>query len=518
MSTPLKYPIGIQSFEDIRRRGYVYIDKTRFVYELATYSKYIFLSRPRRFGKSLLLSTFAAYFEGKKELFKGLDIEKLETEWETHPVMRIDLSGYNKSGKESLEDILERHMSYWEKLYDLPPCKLQFADRFYNIIQKASQSTGKGVVILIDEYDGPLISHLDNLERMEPMRDLLKSVYSNLKSCDEYIHFAMVTGVSRFSKVTIFSGLNNLDDISLDRPYTEICGITKKELLDHLMPGVEELAADMDISTDNALQLLKDNYDGYHFSRLLTDIYNPFSLLLALKKREISSYWFDTARPQFVVDLIRKGNFLLPDFINCETTASTLSDVENYRHSPEALLYQTGYLTIKGYDPEFRLYRLGIPNREVEDGFFKELAVAESGMDTSQVTENVFIIRKDLSEGNVEKALQTLKAYMAGIPYHLTQNKPEIYFENNLYLILSLAGVDTQTEWPTSCGRIDLLLKLPKYIYIFELKLDSSSRKALKQIADKDYAAQFATDPRKKIRVGINISTQTHSIDSWTIK
>lgn len=513
----VKYPVGIQSFEKLRTDGFLYIDKTAHIYDLITHGQYYFLSRPRRFGKSLLLSTLKAYFEGRKDLFEGLAIADLETEWVSRPVLMLTLSGYNPY-QGNLSDIISNQFSQYEVTYGCSNETSDLGSRFGNLIRGAYEKTGKKVAILIDEYDSPMMSHLHDEERYEKVKALLKSVYVNLKDMDECIEFGMLTGVTRFSKMTIFSGLNNLNDISLDVKYGDICGITEDELVSNFKSGIQDLADENDLSYDKALAELKANYDGYHFTKKSEDIYNPFSLLMCMVKREFGAYWFQTATPTFLINEMKRLDVALPDILKEEATASTLSDIDSYRTSPTALLFQTGYLTIKSYDAEYDAYTLGIPNREVEKGLFSDMLASIAEVGNNVVDRTMLEIRRGFNNGNPDKALEAIKVFMAGIPAHLTRRKPEVYFENNLYLIFRLAGLDINTEWWTSEGRIDLLLKTKKYIYVIELKLDKSPEEALTQIDSKDYSLQFESDGRKIVKIGIAFSSEKRNIIDWIIR
>ena len=512
----VKYPIGIQSFESIRREDFIYVDKTDLIYNLVHTSKCVFLSRPRRFGKSLLLSTMQAYFEGKKELFKGLAMEKLESEWKKYPVLTLSLAQFDPNQEDDLQNLLEGHFRKWEREYDIKEIDPKISIRFRNIIEAIYHTTGQKVVVLIDEYDSPLVASMDNSQRQDSHRTLLKSVYTNLKDLNEYIRFTMLTGVSRFSRMTVFSGLNNLEDISLDDAYASICGITEEELLRNFTEGIAGIAKKYSIEKDDAVKLLKDNYDGYHFSEDCPDIYNPFSLLNAMKKQKIGAYWFQTGTPEFLVHRIREGNEFLPEFFTENVEENLLSSSEFSETEPVSLLYQTGYLTIKEYDRP--LYRLGIPNLEVREGLFNNLARYYLKEKQTVIFKYVSRVRQLLEAGDVDQAMERLKTFMAGIPYEFADKAPELHYENNFFIVFVLIGVDARPEWHTSDGRIDMLLKMRNYIYVVELKLDKAPEEALGQIEKKDYARQFQADPRPVIRLGVTISTETRNISEWSVE
>lgn len=365
----IKYPIGIQSFVNIREGNDVYVDKTSIMHRLVTSGNYFFLSRPRRFGKSLLLSTLEAYFKGRRELFEGLEISRLESEWRSHPVLHMSLASYNPENDSSLADILNYQFDKWKREYCISNIYTDFSSRLRQIIENAHAVTGEKVVILIDEYDAPLVAHINDEPKYNSLRNLLKSIYVNLKDCDSHIRFAMLTGITRFSRMNIFSGLNNLNDISLDRKYGAICGITEEELRDNFKPGISMLGKELNVDSEGALELLKQNYDGYHFTASGPDIYNPFSLLLALDKRNIGAYWFVSGTPSFLVEAIRRSGRYLPDVSNILVDEITLIESDNYKYSLVPLLFKTGYLTIKDYNREDNIYSLGLPNREVRVAF-----------------------------------------------------------------------------------------------------------------------------------------------------
>lgn len=510
-----RYPIGIQNFNKLRRENKIYVDKTRLIYLLTHSVSYAFLSRPRRFGKSLLLSTIKAYFEGRKELFEGLAIEKLEKEWPCHPVLLLSLATYDAVSN-NLEFLLKDTFTELERTYGKRSDTEDLSQRFRNIIVSAYEKTGMPVVILIDEYDAPIVGNLHNEGNQTEMRGMLKSVYSNLKDCDEYIGFAMLTGVSRFSKMSVFSGLNNLEDISLDERYAEICGITEEELRTEFREGIEQLALKLKTDPESALAELKANYDGYHFTPGCPDIYNPFSLLNALSKSRISNYWANTGTPSFLVELLKRKDLFLPEFFNESVDDRQLEESDVYKLSPTPLLFQTGYLTIKR-EIEPDIYELGVPNREVRRSLFHDMADIYFGDTEGSRDSNIRRLRDSFNRGDVDGAMRLLRAFLASIPYNLSGKRPEIYFENNLYIIFSLVGVETNTEWFTSDGRIDVVVRVPRYIYLLELKLDRPVTEALTQIERKDYGRQFECDGRKIVRLGIEFSHETRNIVRWSV-
>ncbi len=513
-----KFPVGIETFQKLREQGFVYVDKTELIHRLITNGQYYFLSRPRRFGKSLLLSTIQAYFEGKRELFEGLAIERYGHDWAPHPIFHLNLVGFSGDSVEGLESTLEVQFQEWEKTYGLQPEGFRFAERFSRLIRTAVEKTGRQAVILIDEYDKPLVANLDDTEAHDRFRDILKPVYSNIKGQDRYIRFALITGVSRFSRMSIFSDINNLFDITLTDDYNSICGITEREMLACCRHGIERIAERNGWSFGETVAQLKRNYDGYRFSKNGEDIYNPYSLLSAFAEGEIGSYWYATGTPTFLTDRIRKDGFRLWNLNREKLDASSMSSSDSYLKTPVALLYQTGYLTISGYNPRFGTYTLRIPNREVEMGLFKNLLPAYAGKSVDGGFMEITDFVLDVEAGDAEGFLTRLKSFLADIPYELSKNRPEVYFENNLYIIFKLMGFYIDAEYRTSDGRIDLLLKTDGYIYVMELKLNGTARDAIEQIDAKGYTLPFRTDGRKLFKIGISFSQATRNIDGWIIE
>ena len=513
-----KFPVGIETFQKLREQGYIYVDKTELIHRLISRGQYYFLSRPRRFGKSLLLSTIQAYFEGKRELFEGLAIERYEHDWAPHPVFHLNLVGFSGDSVEGLESTLEEQFQEWEKTYGLQPEGFRFAERFTRLIRAAVEKTGRQAIILIDEYDKPLVANLDDTEAHDRFRNILKPIYSNLKRQDRYIRFALITGVSRFSRMSIFSDINNLFDISLVDEYSSICGITEREMLAGCRHGIERIAEKKEWSFEETVAQLKRNYDGYRFSENCEDIYNPYSLMSAFAEGKIGSYWYATGTPSFLTDRMRDGDFRLQDLDREELDAASMMSSDSYLKTPVALLFQTGYLTISGYDPTFDIYSLRIPNREVEMGLFKNLLPAYAGKSADGGFMEITDFVLNVEAGDAEGFLTRLQSFLADIPYELSKNKPEVYFENNLYIIFKLMGYYVDAEYRTSDGRIDLLLKTDDYIYVMELKLNGTAQDAIDQIDAKGYTLPFRTDGRKLFKIGISFSKTTRNIDDWIIE
>lgn len=512
----MKYPIGIQDFEKLRTNGYSYVDKSRFVYKLATEGEYYFLSRPRRFGKSLFLSTLEAYFQGKKELFEGLAIYDLETDWKKYPIFHIDLNTANFREKDSLYTVLNDYLTTWECKYGTRESEATLALRFKGVIARAAEKEGCGVVILIDEYDKPILQTLRDPELQAEHRAQLKAFYSVLKTQDRYIKFAFLTGVTKFGKVSVFSDLNNLTDISMDHRYISICGMTEKELLTNFKEGINELAEANGDTEEATIAKLKARYDGYHFEENTIGIYNPFSVLNTLSRLRYKDYWFETGTPTFLVDLLKMHNYRLPDMTKERVSDDVINSVDSLSTNPIPVIYQSGYLTIKGYDERFKKYLLGFPNKEVEEGFLNFLLpLYTSAGNNSPFLVDEFV--QDVESGNPERFMQRMKAFFADTSYQVVGNA-ELYFQNAMYLVFKIMGFYTQVERPTSDGRIDAIIQTPNYIYVIECKLDRTADEAIKQIENNGYAEPFLMDKRKLYKIGVSFSSETRGVAEYKIK
>lgn len=515
----MKYPIGIQSFETIISGGYVYVDKTEFIHNLISSGKYFFLSRPRRFGKSLLLSTIKAYYEGREDLFRGLAISNYAHDWKAHPVLHIALNAFEYVSSGSLLDKFGFDFDRWEKLYGIEKDDAPHSERFRRIIEHAYALTGRKVVILIDEYDKPLLDTAGNRELQDTYRSQLKSIYGNLKTCDEYIEFAMLTGVSRFGKLSIFSDLNNLKDISMRPDYSAICGITLEEIRTYFPEGVTELARNKRMSVNETYAKLARYYDGYHFSGESPDIYNPFSLLNALDAKDFGSYWFSTGTPTFLVEMIRRMEIDLRDLEHIDEDIHDLMDASFDLSSTIPLMYQSGYLTIKSADSRFDTVALGYPNVEVERGFLNGLMRAYTTNDNGRSEFEVNKFVRDVESGRVEDFMVRLRALFSG--YHYDQidlGSLELHYRNVIYLVMKLMGFYTEAEMQTASGRIDLVLKTSDYLYLFEFKLNRTAEDAMEQINSRDYLLPFQADGRTVIKVGANFDDGIRSISDWIIE
>ena len=510
------YPIGIQSFEDIRRGGYVYVDKTELIYKLAATGKYYFLSRPRRFGKSLLVSTMEAYFQGKKELFEGLAIASLEKEWTEYPVLHFDLSGVAYNHEDVIEKVLDNALCKWEREYGSENNSGIPGIRFGNVIEAACQKTGRQVVILIDEYDKPVIDNLDRPELQDRMRETLRGFYGVMKGHGGFIHFAFLTGVTKLGKMSVFSDLNNLTDISMDARYTDICGISEADLKDYFQESVKELAEANGLSGEECRQKLALMYDGYHFCEDSIGVYNPFSLLNTFDSMKFKEYWFETGTPSFLVKVMKNTSYDITSLSEQEADSSLLTDLDTVFLNPVPLLYQSGYLTIKGYDEDFQMYRLGFPNREVKHGFLNYLMRYYTPVGSETPMMLISRMTRDIRSGNPESFMSRLDALFARTNYQI-QADCEKDFQYAMYIIIELMGEYVETERATSNGRIDILIKTKDYVYVIEIKTDSTPDEALAQIEEKGYARPFTDDHRKIFKIGVNFSTSARRIDGWKV-
>ena len=512
-----KYPVGIQSFESLRKGGYLYIDKTELIYRLVSTGKYYFFSRPRRFGKSLLISTLEAYYSGRKELFQGLYICQMEKDWLSYPILHIDLNAQKYDTLKSLDDILNDILTKWEKVYGTEPSEVSLSLRFQGIIQRAAEKTGRNVVILVDEYDKPMLQAIGNSELQDNYRDTLKAFYGALKSKDQYIQFALLTGVTKFSKVSIFSDLNNLMDISFDKRYAELCGITENEIHAWLEADLHELSVHTNMSYEQVRQSLKEHYDGYHFTEDSVGLYNPFSLLNTFAKMKFGNYWFETGTPTYLAQLLKQNKCNLVRLSNEVVTADLLNGVDSLTNNPIPVLYQSGYLTIKSYNPRFNVYTLGFPNQEVEEGFISYLLPYYAHVQPAESAFQIMSFIEEVEKGEIDAFFSRLQSFFADTPYEMVRDL-ELHYQNVLFIIFKLLGFYTEAEYHTSEGRIDLVIKTNRFIYLMEFKLEGSAEEALKQINDKHYAVPFQTDGRKVYKIGVNFSNKTRNIQKWIVE
>ncbi len=511
----VQYPIGIQTFSEIRRQGLQYIDKTKFIYMLAHGTKNNFLSRPRRFGKSLLVTTLQAYFEGKKELFKGLAIDKLETEWVEYPVIHLDLSSGKYYEYRRLLSTLDNILMPYEKEYGITPKdSTAFGDRLTNIIRAAVSKTGKQAVILIDEYDSPMLDSMSDEDLQKKIRNTLRDFFSPLKANEGNLRFVFLTGISKFSQLSIFSELNNINNLSMKDEFAAICGFTKQEVLENFHDGIEKMADANDMTFDEAVEKIKQRYDGYRFSPHGENIYNPYSLLNALNDKSFESYWFESGTPTFLLELMQNKNMLVPDLEDIIATRDQFDAPTERASDPVPVLYQSGYITIKHYD--YGVYTLAFPNEEVRQGFNTFTLNYIAPDYGRQRTAFGFRFGQALRAGDVDTAMKALKVFLAGFPYDVHHNR-EDYFQAILYTVFVTINFTIRSEVKTATGRIDLLVQTKDYIYVMELKLDKSVDEALAQIDSKDYALPYKNDGRKVFKIGVNFSSKERNVTDWKV-
>mgnify|MGYP004534010963 FL=1 len=513
------YPLGIQTFSEIRRRDMLYVDKTEYVYRMASSGKFFFLSRPRRFGKSLLVSTFQSYFEGRKELFKGLAIEKLEHEWTEYPVLHFDMSGGKHLDKEQLNRYLLSVLTENENRFGIKADAIDPNIRLMNLIKSLYQQTGKQVVVLIDEYDAPLLDVAHKDDNLIELRYIMRNFYSPLKLSEPYLRFVFLTGITKFSQLSIFSELNNIKNISMDEPYSGICGITKDELLTQMSEDIDALAKKMSLTREETIEKLKENYDGYHFTWPSPDVFNPFSLLNCFADGKTKAYWFGSGTPTYLINMLRKFNVLPTRITKMYAKASSFDAPTENMITITPLLYQSGYLTIKNYDTMSEIYTLDIPNKEIKVGLFESLlpyylegTFAETG-DVTIARMSVLIRQNDM-----EGALRLLQTFFETVPYCNNTNY-EGHYQQVLFIIFSLLThflVDVEVHTPK--GRVDIVMLTHTRLYIIELKLNKDAQTAMRQINLKDYAQRFALCGKPVIKVGINFNAKSGQIEDWVIE
>jgi len=516
----LVYPIGEQDFAKIRNNKRVYVDKTALIYRLANQGDYYFLSRPRRFGKSLLLTTLKYYFEGRRELFEGLAINRLETEWKKHPVFLFDMSRDKNQSEDSLIKMIDWILRDYEDKYGITAMTDDtFANRLSTLIKVAHEQTGEPVVVLVDEYDASLLDVLDDNDKLEEMRNIMRGFYSPLKAMAAHLRFVMLTGITKFSQVSIFSELNNLNNISMLPQYDAICGITKDELLTQLRPGLENLARSENVPFDQALASLAEYYDGYHFSKGMTDIFNPFSLIKALQNENVEAYWFESGTPTWLIGQMRKFQAELPDLEAIEVPVSSFDRPTEKNESIVSLLYQSGYLTIKRYDQRREAYTLGIANKEVRKGLGEALTHYSSSFNAINNRDYLRTAYFDLEDHliGVDVFMDKLDTFYRSIPYDVS-NDNERHFQAVFYAAIAGFGADIMAEDRTSNGRADIVVRMPQDIYIVEMKYGKSVEEAMEQLHQKDYAAKFREDPRPVHLLGINIDRETRGVDAWRVE
>ncbi len=527
MNTVRKYPVGIQTFERLRKENYLYIDKTDLVWKITKESPFVFLSRPRRFGKSLLTTTLDSYFKGQKELFEGLKIMDLETEWEEHPVIHVDLSiAKAESSIEALRETLMWILRPLCEIYGKDEMETSPGKMFSGLIHRAYNQTGKQVAVIIDEYDAPLLDKLHLPELLDGFRDVMQEFFIQLKANEAMIRFCFITGITKFSQLSIFSTINNLTNISMDSKYAAICGITEEELVTDMAPDIAMLAEEYECTPEEMHDNLKKQYDGYRFAKKSPDIYNPFSLLKCFNQRDIANYWFESATPTFLIRQMQHYRTDITTLDRMEEPSDAFDCPTEAMETALPLLYQSGYITIKGYDRESDIYTLGIPNNEVRLGFTRGLLPTYIGID-GPIVQKGFALKlwQALKKDDIDLALKEMKAYFAGLPYvegfqkKLAEVKNyEGFYEWSLYLIFSMLNVYVRTQVKCAGGRTDVVVEMPDTTYVFELKANGTAQEALDQINSKNYALPYETEGRKVVKVGVAFEQETMTVGTWLVE
>ena len=512
------YPVGVQTFDIIRKEGYLYVDKTKYIVDFRKKKmRYIFLSRPRRFGKSLFASTLQAYFEGRKDLFEGLAIADYEKDWVKHPVLHFDMSGAKHFDAEALKDYLDLQLVSYEEMYGRDAREKRPNERLDGIVKRACKQTGEKVVVIIDEYDAPLLDVVHEKDNLAELRLVMQNFYSPLKKLDPYLEFTFITGITKFSQLSIFSELNNLDNISMFDQYSAICGISKTELTTVMKPDVECLGKALGLTYEECLEELRQYYDGYHFSEHSEDVFNPFSLIRAMNGQKLEAYWFGSGTPSYLIKSLRKYH------VNVMEIERNRVNVDDFDVSPEQmtsalpLLYQSGYLTIKKYSPISKSYKLGYPNMEVKIGMLRSLS--PNYLSPVSIDDNGMVADfvEMLYDGDLEGAMVRLKAYLSSISNRLS-NKNERDFQTVFYLIFNLMGAFILVEEDSAIGRADAVVHMPDAIYVFELKYDGSAEDAIKQIDDKGYLIPYSAEGKRLFKIGVNYDSNQRTISDWIIK
>ncbi len=518
MAQARKYPIGIQTFSEIRERNYLYIDKTQYLVDFIDKGyKYVFLSRPRRFGKSLFASMIHAYYEGRKDLFEGLAMGEYEKDWVKHPVLHFDMSAAKHMDKDMLERYLADMLTDQEAVFGYKSEKQDPNIRLKDLVVTANRLTGRKVALIIDEYDAPLLDVVHEELNLVALRRAMQNFYSPIKSLDPYLEFVFLTGITKFAQLSIFSELNNLFNISMYDKYSAICGISSEELHTQMLPDVERLAEHLHLSVDETFERLKRKYDGYHFSKNSEDVYNPFSLIKALASGDIGDYWFDSGTPTYIIKLLQKYNVGLRDLTGQDAGVSDFDVSPENMTTALPLLYQSGYLTIKHYEPMIDLYTLGYPNEEVRTGMVRSLAA--NYLTPAEGTNSSFVIKfvKAVIADDMEQALTLMRAYLAGVSYRLS-NKTERDVQTIFYLVFSLIGSFIKVEEESAHGRADVVITLPSVVYVMELKFDGSADAALRQIDEKGYLIPYTADGKRLVKVGVNYSSEERTITEWRME
>lgn len=512
-----KCPVGLQTFSDLIEKKYLYIDKTSYIYRLThDAAKYFFLSRPRRFGKSLLTSTLRSYFEGRMDLFKGLAIEKLEKEWTKYPVLHFDMSDAKHVNKRTLEAMLDMQLFRHEEIYGLPKRAKTLNDRLKSLIISAWKKTDQKVVVLIDEYDAPLLDVMHEEENLPVLRNVMRNFYSPLKACDPYLQFVFLTGITKFSQLSIFSELNNIKNISMNESYAAICGITEEEMKEQMPEHIKCLSEKLKLTDSETMQKLKDKYDGYHFTWPSPDIYNPFSIMNAFHDNKLNSYWFGSGTPTYLIEMLRKYG-TIPQAIGQREVLASAFDAPTERLTDiTPLLYQSGYLTIKNADEITGLYMLDIPNSEIRVGLMESLLPNYLASHTEQGMTLVAKMYRCIFYNNMDDALRLMQEFLLTVPYCDNTNY-EGHYQQLFYVIFSLFGMYVDVEVRTPRGRVDIVMRTASTLYVIELKLDKNADAAINQIDLKDYSSRFALCGLPITKIGINFDKKRHTIDDWRI-
>ena len=513
---PRRYPLGIQTFQKILEQNMLYVDKTELIYKLTQSYSYVFLSRPRRFGKSLLVSTLASYFRGEKELFKGLAIERLEKQWKKHPVIHLSLASVKEIEPEKIRSLLNGLLAEQEKFYGIASASDTLGGRLKNLITSCYEKSGEKVVVILDEYDAPLLNVLHDEERVKEVRQLMRTLYAPLKDCDPYLRFVFITGISKFSQLSIFSEINNLKVISMMPEYATLCGFTQQEIEENFQDGIKRLAEKEELTVEQTLDKLRQTYDGYHFAANSPGVYNPYSIINALSDGTFDNYWFSTGTPSFLVEMLRKFHTDISHIDGSEAVATSFDAPTENMKSILPLFYQSGYITIKNFDRKANIFTLGFPNKEVKTGLMDNLYTYYVAPTLDYRDSNIWRISKGLLEDDPETSLQTLQAYLESIPYQ-DSRFDENHYTQMLYVIFSLLGLHVDSQVRTAKGRLDVVVRTEGHIYVMEVKLDRPAREAIEQIDSRNYLLPYSLDGRQLTKIGISFSTEERNVTEWII-
>ena len=513
---PRRYPLGIQTFSEIIEGDYYYVDKTADIYRMTSTYKYVFLSRPRRFGKSLLVSTLASYFRGEKELFKGLAMERLEKQWKKHPVIHLSLASVKEIEPEKIEESLSDRLRDIEHQFGIERKSNILGSRLKDIIQQTTEQYGEKAVVVLDEYDAPLLNVLHDEQRLKEVRQLMRTLYAPLKDCDPYLRFVFITGISKFSQLSIFSEINNLKVISMMPEYATLCGFTQQEIETNFQEGIKRLAEKEELTVEQTLDKLRQTYDGYHFAANSPGVYNPYSIINALSDGTFDNYWFSTGTPSFLVEMLRKFHTDISRIDGSEAEVAEFDAPTENMKSILPLFYQSGYITIKDFDRKARLFTLGFPNKEVKTGLMDNLYTYYVAPTLDYRATNIWRISKGFLEDDPETSLQTLQAYLEGIPYQDSRFN-ENHYTQMLYVIFSLLGLHVDSQVRTAKGRLDVVVRTEGHIYVMEVKLDRPAREAIEQIDSRNYLLPYSLDGRQLTKIGISFSTEERNVTEWII-